>query len=56
MMDRIFASMKNITYMLQKGYTFLQPQGDAGWVHNPIDAGKDERASPDSMLKVEDRT
>jgi len=48
MMDRIFASMKNITYMLQKGYTFLQPTKG--------DAGEDEQASPDSMLKVEDRT
>jgi transposase len=57
MMDRIFASMKNITYMLQKGYTFLQPtKGDAGWVHKLIDAGEDERASPDSMLKVDERT
>ena len=57
MLDRAFASIGNVTYMLRKGYTFLQAtKVDAGWIRKLIDAGEDERASPDSMLKMEDRT
>ena len=57
MMDRGFASQENITYMLRHKYTFLQAlRLNAGWVHDLIDAGRLERLSPDSVLKVGDRT
>jgi len=57
MLDRGFASLANITYMLRNGYTFLQPtKVDASWIRKLIDAGEYERASPDSMIKTEDRT
>jgi hypothetical protein len=57
MMDRGFSSQENITYMLRRGYTFLQAlRVNAGWIREIIDAGKRERLRPDSMVKVEDRT
>jgi len=57
MMDRGFACMGNITYLFKQGYVFLQAlRVNANWIHDIIDAGKDARLRPDSMLKVEDRT
>jgi len=57
MMDRGFASKANITYMLRRKYTFLQAiRVNAGWVRELIDAGKDERANPGSMIKEDGRT
>jgi transposase len=57
MMDRGFASQDNITYMLRRGYTFLQAlRINAGWIRDIVDAGKRERLRPDSMLKAGDRT
>jgi transposase len=57
MMDRGFASQENITYMLRRGYTFLQAlRVNAGWIREIIDAGKRERLRPDSMVKAGDRT
>jgi transposase len=57
MMDRGFASIDNITYMLRKGYTFLQAtRVNAGWIRDVIDAGRESRLRPDAMMKTEDRT
>jgi hypothetical protein len=57
MMDRGFASRENITYMFGHGHTFLQAlRLNAGWLQEIIDAGRMERLSPDSRLKVGDRT
>jgi transposase len=57
MMDRGFGSMENITFMLQRGYVFLQAlRVNANWIYDIIDAGKDVRLRPDSMIKVGDRT
>jgi transposase len=57
MMDRGFGSQENITYMLRHGYIFLQAlRLNSGWLHEIIDAGRMDRLSPDSVLKVGDRT
>jgi hypothetical protein len=57
MMDRGFASVDNILYMLGRGYVFLQAlRANAGWVHSVIDAGREARLRPDSMVKADDRT
>lgn len=57
MMDRGFASMENISYMLKKGRTFLQAlRVNAGWIREIIDAGRETRLRPDSMRKAGDRT
>ena len=57
MMDRGFASKDNISYMLRRNYTFLQAlRINAEWIHHLIDAGEDERTSPDSMIKDDERT
>ena len=57
MMDRGFASMENISYMLRRGYVFLQAlRVNADWIYNIIDARRLDRLRPDSMVKVDDRT
>jgi hypothetical protein len=57
MMDRGFASMDNISFMLRNGYVFLQASRlNAGWVRDAIDAGREIRLRPDSMLRVGNRT
>jgi len=57
MMDRGFASVENISYMLKQGYVFLQAlRVNAKWVFEIIDAGREARLRPDSMIKVGDRT
>jgi len=57
MMDRGFASMENISFMLSRGYTFLQAlRVNAGWIHKIIDNGRQVRLRPDSMMKIEERT
>ncbi|MDR1193848.1 MAG: transposase [Peptococcaceae bacterium] len=57
MMDRGFASMDNISFMLKNGYVFLQAARlNAGWVRDAIDAGRGIRLRPDSMLRVGNRT
>ena len=57
MMDRGFASKDNITYLFRHKHIFLQAlRLNSGWVHDIIDAGRMERLSPDSVLKVGDRT
>jgi transposase len=57
MMDRGFASMENISFLLGRGYTFLQAlRVNAGWIREIIDAGRQTRLRPDSMIKVGDRT
>ena len=56
MMDRGFASMDNISFMLHQGYIFLQAlRVNAGWIRDIIDAGRKVRLRPDSMLKVGNR-
>ena len=57
MMDRGFASISNIGYLLRHGHTFLQAlKVNAKWICDIIDAGESFRHRPDSMFKVEDRT
>ena len=57
MMDRGFASMDNISYMLKKKYTFLQAlKVNSNWIRNVIDDGRQVRLRPDSMIKTEERT
>jgi len=57
MMDRGFASVDNICYMLRQGYTFLQAlRVNADWIREIIDAGRQTRLRPDSMIKTGDRT
>jgi transposase len=57
MMDRGFASRENITYMFQHGHTFLQAlRLNADWIRKIIDAGRLDRLSPNSKLKVDNRT
>ena len=57
MMDRGFASMDNISFLLRGGYTFIQALPvNANWIRDIIDAGRQFRLRPDSMIKVEDRT
>jgi len=57
MMDRAFGCIDNISYMLTRGYTFLQAlRINAGWIRDIIDAGRQARLRPDSMIKVEERT
>jgi len=57
MMDRGFASMDNISYMLKRGYTFLQAlRVNADWIRGVIDAGRQTRLRPDSMVKSGERT
>jgi len=56
MMDRGFASIDNISYMLGKGYVFLQAlRVNARWIFDIIDSGRQTRLRPDSMVKTEDR-
>jgi transposase len=56
MMDRGFASMENISFMLGRGYTFLQAlRVNACWIRNIIDAGRQSRLRPDSMVKAGER-
>jgi hypothetical protein len=57
MMDRGFARKRNIVYMLQHKYTFLQAlKVNAKWIWDIIDAGEIVRNRPDSQLKIEKRT
>jgi len=57
MMDRGFASKDNITFMLKRGYTFLQAlRVNADWIRDIIDTGRQSRFRPDSMLKAGERT
>ena len=57
MMDRGFASINNITYLLKRKYTFLQAlRLDANWIRVIIDAGRQARLRPDSMIKAGERT
>ena len=57
MMDRGFASIKNITDLLRQKHTFLQALNlDANWIRTIIDAGRQARLRPDSMIKVDERT
>ena len=57
MMDRAFACVENIVYMLKRKYTFLQAlKVNAKWVFELIDAGEIVRNRPDSMLSIEKRT
>ena len=57
MMDRGFASIKNITYLLKQEYTFLQAlRLDANWIRVIIDASRQTRLRPDSMIKAGERT
>ena len=57
MMDRGFASIKNITYLLKKEYTFLQAlRLNANWIRAIIDASRQARLRPDSMIKAGGRT
>ena len=57
MMDRGFASIENITYMLKRDYVFFQAlRVNANWVHDAIDTGNNARLRPDSAIKTEDRT
>jgi transposase len=56
MMDRGFPSMDNISFMLRRGYTFLQAlRVNACWIRNIIDAGRQVRLRPDSIVKVGER-
>jgi len=56
MMDRGFASMDNISFMLGRGYVFLQAlRVNAGWIREIIDHGRQTRLRPDSMIKTDDR-
>jgi len=57
MMDRGFASMDNITYMFQDKHTFIQAlRIDANWIRSAIDADRQTRLRPDSMIKAGGRT
>jgi hypothetical protein len=59
MMDRGFPSMDNLSFMLRKGYKFLQAlRVNASWIRGiiVIDAGRQSRLRPDSMIKAGDRT
>jgi len=57
MMDRGFGSMDNISFLLRGGYTFIQAlRVNANWIRDIIDAGRQSRLRPDSMIKVEDKT
>jgi transposase len=57
MMDRGFASVKNIDFMLKQGCMFLQAlRVNANWIYDIIDEGRNNRLRPDSMLKVDERT
>ena len=57
MMDRGFASVENIAYLLKHGHVFLQAlRVNADWVYSVIDAGKDARLRPDSAIKEDERT
>jgi transposase len=57
MLDRGFASIKNIDFMLKEGITFLQAlRVNANWIYDIIDEGRASRLRPDSMLKVDERT
>ena len=57
MMDRGFASIENISFMLGQGYTFLQAlRVNACWIRNIIDAGRQTRLRPDSIMKAGERT
>jgi hypothetical protein len=57
MMDRGFSSMENISYMLGRGYVFLQAlRVNADWIYSIIDAGRIDRLRPNSMVKAGDKT
>ena len=57
MMDRGFASIENISYMLKRKYTFFQVlRVNANWIRDIIDAGRQTRLRPDSMVKAEEKT
>jgi transposase len=56
MMDRGFASIENISFMLGRGYTFLQAlRVNADWIRKIIDAGRQSRLRPDSIVKAGER-
>jgi len=56
MMDRAFGSMENISYMLSCKHTFLQALNkNANWIRNIIDAGRQDRLRPNSMIKAGER-
>jgi hypothetical protein len=49
--------MENISFMLSRGYTFLQAlRVNSCWIRKIIDAGRQARLRPDSILKVGERT
>ena len=53
MMDRGFASMENISYLLKRGHTFFQAvRTNADWIRGIIDDGRQIRLRPDSMVKA----
>ena len=57
MMDRGFASMENISFMLGRSYKFLQAlRVNADWIRKIIDVGKQARLRPSSMIKAGERT
>ena len=57
MMDRGFARMENISYMLSQKHTFFQAvRTNANWLRNIIDAGRQDRLRPNSMIKAGERT
>jgi transposase len=57
MMDRGFGSMENISFMLGRGYTFLRAlRINADWIRKIIDAGRQTRLRPDSIVKAGERT
>jgi len=57
MMDRGFGSMDNISFMLKRGYIFLQAlRVNAVWIRDIIDAGRQTRLRPDSMVRAGYRT
>ena len=57
MMDRGFGSINNITYLLSQKHTFLQAlRLDSNWIRAIIDASREARLRPDSMIKTGERT
>ena len=57
MMDRGFASVENIAYLLKREYVFLQAlRVNADWIYAIINASGDARLRPDSVVKDDERT
>jgi transposase len=56
MMDRGFAGIQNIAYMLRNKYLFLQTlKMNANWVRDIVDYGRGARLLPDSRVKTDGR-